>query len=147
LPVDKQPGDVVIGATLNQTGSLRIEATKVGRDTALAHILRLVEEAQAAKPPLAKLADRIAAYFVPSVIGIAGVTFGLWLVLGPPPALTHALINFVAVLIVACPCALGLATRTSRGGRWKMPRSSTPSPGTASAHGSGTNACASATFA
>jgi len=113
LPVDKQPGDVVIGATLNQTGSLRIEATKVGRDTALAHILRLVEEAQAAKPPLAKLADRIAAYFVPSVIGIAGVTFGLWLVLGPPPALTHALINFVAVLIVACPCALGLATPTS----------------------------------
>ena len=113
LPVDKQPGDVVIGATLNQTGSLRIEATKVGRDTAVAHILRLVEEAQAAKPPLAKLADRIAAYFVPFVIVVAAATFGVWLVLGPPPALTHALINFVAVLIVACPCALGLATPTS----------------------------------
>ncbi len=113
LPVDKQPGDLVIGATLNRTGSLRFEATKVGRDTALARIIRIVEEAQAAKPPLAKLADRIAAYFVPSVIGIAGLTFALWMILGPQPALTHALINFVAVLIIACPCALGLATPTS----------------------------------
>ncbi|MBI4401237.1 MAG: heavy metal translocating P-type ATPase [Nitrospirae bacterium] len=113
LPVDKQPGDLVTGATLNRTGSLRFEATKVGRDTALARIIGIVEEAQAAKPPLAKLADRIAAYFVPTVIGIASVTFALWLILGPSPALTHALINFVAVLIIACPCALGLATPTS----------------------------------
>ena len=113
LPVDKQPGDRVIGATLNRVGSLRVEATKVGRDTALARIIRMVEEAQAAKPPLAKLADRIAAYFVPAVIGIAALTFALWLGLGPAPALTHALINCVAVLIIACPCALGLATPTS----------------------------------
>ncbi len=113
LPVDKQPGDRVLGGTLNRVGSLRVEATKVGRDTALARIIRLVEEAQAAKPPLAKLADRIAAYFVPAVIAIAALTFVLWLSLGPSPALTHALINCVAVLIIACPCALGLATPTS----------------------------------
>jgi Cu+-exporting ATPase len=113
LPVDKQPGDLVVGATLNRTGSLRVEATKVGREMALARIIRLVEEAQAAKPPLARLADRIAAYFVPSVIGIAAATFTLWLMFGPPPALTYALINFVSVLIIACPCALGLATPTS----------------------------------
>jgi Cu+-exporting ATPase len=113
LPVDKQPGDPVIGATLNRTGSLRVEATRVGRETALAQIIRIVEEAQAAKPPLAKLADRIAAVFVPAVMGIAGLTFALWLLLGPAPAFTHALLNAVAVLIIACPCALGLATPTS----------------------------------
>ena len=113
LPVDKQPGDAVIGATINRNGSLRVEATKVGRDTALAQIVRIVDEAQAAKPPLAKLADQIASFFVPAVILIAGITFVLWLISGPPPALTHALVNFVAVLIVACPCALGLATPTS----------------------------------
>jgi Cu+-exporting ATPase len=113
LPVDKQPGDPVIGATLNRTGSLRVEATRVGRETALAHIIRIVEEAQAAKPPLAKLADRIAAVFVPAVLGIAGLTFALWLLMGPAPAFTHALLNAVAVLIIACPCALGLATPTS----------------------------------
>ena len=113
LPVDKQPGDPVIGATLNREGSLRIEATTVGRDSALARIVRIVEEAQAAKPPLAKLADRIASYFVPAVMGIAGATFLLWWLLGPAPAFTHALLNAVAVLIIACPCALGLATPTS----------------------------------
>jgi Cu+-exporting ATPase len=113
LPVDKQPGDPVIGATLNRAGSLRIEAARVGRDTALARIIRIVEEAQAAKPPLARLADRIASYFVPAVLGIAGATFALWLVFGPAPALAHALLNAVAVLIIACPCALGLATPTS----------------------------------
>ncbi len=113
LPVDKQPGDPVVGSTLNCTGSLRIEATKVGLETALARIIRIVEDAQAAKPPLAKLADRIAAYFVPAVMGIAGLTFLLWLLLGPAPAFTHALLNAVAVLIIACPCALGLATPTS----------------------------------
>ena len=113
LPVDKQPGDPVIGATLNRMGSLRIEATKVGRETALARIIRIVEEAQAAKPPLARLADRIASYFVPAVLGIAGLTFVLWMILGQAPAFTHALINAVAVLIIACPCALGLATPTS----------------------------------
>ena len=113
LPVDKQPGDPVIGATLNRTGSLRIEATRVGKETALAQIIRIVEEAQAAKPPLAKLADRIAAVFVPAVMGIAAATFLLWWLFGPAPAFTHALLNAVAVLIIACPCALGLATPTS----------------------------------
>lgn len=113
LPVDKQSGDPVIGGTLNRSGSLRIRATKVGLETALARIIRIVEQAQAAKPPLAKLADRIAAYFVPAVIGIAGLTFVLWLLLGPAPAFTTALLNAVAVLIIACPCALGLATPTS----------------------------------
>ena len=113
LPVDKEPGDPVIGATLNSTGSLTVEATKIGLETALARIISIVEQAQAAKPKLARLADQVAAYFVPAVIGIGLVTFLVWLLLGPPPALTHALINFVAVLIVACPCALGLATPTS----------------------------------
>jgi Cu+-exporting ATPase len=113
LPVDKHPGKPVIAATLNRTGSLRIQATKVGQDTALARIIQIVEEAQAAKPQLAKLADRIAAFFVPAVLAVAGLTFVLWLLWGPPPALTHALLNGVAVLLIACPCALGLATPTS----------------------------------
>ena len=113
VPVDKAPGHQMIGGTVNQTGGLRIHATKVGRDSALARIVRIVEEAQAAKPPLAHLADRVASYFVPAVIAIAALTFVLWLVFGPPPVLSRALINFVAVLIIACPCALGLATPTS----------------------------------
>ena len=113
VPVDKKSGDPVIGGTVNQTGGLKIEATTVGRDSALARIVRIVEEAQAAKPPLAHLADRVASYFVPAVIGIAALTFVLWLLLGPPPVLSRAVINFVAVLIIACPCALGLATPTS----------------------------------
>lgn len=113
LPVEKRPGDEVIGATLNKTGSFTFRATKVGSETALAQIIQLVEEAQNAKPPIAKLADVIASYFVPAVIGIAIVTFVGWYFFGPPPALTKALLNFVAVLIIACPCALGLATPTS----------------------------------
>ncbi len=113
LPVDKKPGDAVIGATLNLNGSLTFQATKVGAETALARIIAIVDQAQAAKPPLAKLADRVASYFVPSVVGIALLTFAGWLIFGPAPAFTIALINFVAVLIVACPCALGLATPTS----------------------------------
>jgi Cu+-exporting ATPase len=111
LPADKAPGDRVIGATLNKTGSFRFRATQVGKDTALARIIRLVEDAQGSKPPIAKLADRVAAVFVPIVIGIAIVTFGLWLAFGPATA--GAVIHAVAVLIVACPCALGLATPTS----------------------------------
>jgi len=113
VPADKGPGDSVIGGTVNHTGGLRIDATTIGRDSALARIVRIVEEAQAAKPPLARLADRVASYFVPAVIAIAALTFVLWLVFGPPPVLSQALINFVAVLIIACPCALGLATPTS----------------------------------
>ena len=113
MPVDKGPGDQVIGATLNKTGYFRFKATQVGADTALARIVRLVEEAQGSKPPIARLADQVAAVFVPVVIAVAVLTFGLWLAFGPEPAFTKALLNFVAVLIIACPCALGLATPTS----------------------------------
>src|SRR5437867_788053 len=113
MPVDKGPGDQVIGATLNKTGYFRFKATQVGADTALAQIVRLVEEAQGSKPPIARLVDQVAAVFVPIVIAVALLTFGLWLAFGPAPAFTKALLNFVAVLIIACPCALGLATPTS----------------------------------
>jgi Cu+-exporting ATPase len=113
LPVEKHPGDEVIGATLNRTGSFKFQASRIGKETVLARIIKLVEEAQGSKPPIARLADAIAAYFVPTVIVIALVTFGVWWWLGPEPSLTYALLNFVAVLIIACPCALGLATPTS----------------------------------
>ncbi|HEY5472258.1 MAG TPA: heavy metal translocating P-type ATPase, partial [Candidatus Limnocylindrales bacterium] len=108
LPVEKGPDDQVIGATLNKTGSFRFRAAKVGADTVLAQIVRLVEEAQGSKAPIQRLADVISAYFVPAVIGLALVTFLVWLVFGPQPAFTLALLNLVAVLIIACPCALGL---------------------------------------
>jgi Cu+-exporting ATPase len=113
IPVEKTVGDEVVGATINKAGSLRVEATKVGKDTTLARIVRMVEEAQGSKAPIQRLADVIASYFVPVVIGIAIVTFIIWYFVGPPPALTFALLNFVAVLIIACPCALGLATPTA----------------------------------
>jgi Cu+-exporting ATPase len=113
IPVGKRPGDEVIGATMNTTGSFTFRATKVGSETALAQIVRLVEQAQGSKPPIARLADVIAAYFVPVVIAIATVTLVIWLVWGPEPALNYALLNFVAVLVIACPCALGLATPTA----------------------------------
>ena len=113
IPVEKKVGDGVIGATINKTGSFTFEATKVGKDTTLAQIIRLVEEAQGSKAPIQRLADVIASYFVPIVIGIAVVTFLVWYFVGPSPALTLALLNFVAVLIIACPCALGLATPTA----------------------------------
>ncbi len=113
IPVEKKTGDEVIGATINKTGSFRFEATKVGKDTTLARIIRLVEEAQGSKAPIQRLADIIASYFVPTVIGIATVTFIIWYLVGPAPSLTFALLNFIAVLIIACPCALGLATPTA----------------------------------
>ncbi|MBI5854413.1 MAG: copper-translocating P-type ATPase [Nitrospirae bacterium] len=113
LPVDKGPGDRVFGATLNRTGSFQFTATQVGEETALARIVRLVEAAQGSKPPIAKLADRVAAVFVPAGLGIAALTLFLCLLFGASPALTKALVSAVAVLIVACPCALGLATPTS----------------------------------
>ncbi len=113
LPVEKNAGDEVIGATINKTGAFRFEATKVGKDTTLARIVRLVEEAQGSKAPIQRLADVIASYFVPTVIGIAIVTFLVWFFTGPEPSLTYAFLNFVAVLIIACPCALGLATPTA----------------------------------
>ncbi|HWP34983.1 MAG TPA: copper-translocating P-type ATPase, partial [Thermodesulfobacteriota bacterium] len=113
LPVDKGPGDTVMGGTLNRTGSFVFEATKVGRDTTLAQIVRLVEEAQASKAPIQRLVDTISSYFVPAVLALAALTFVGWLLLGPEPALIPALTATIAVLIVACPCALGLATPTA----------------------------------
>jgi Cu+-exporting ATPase len=113
IPAEKGPGDEVIGATLNRTGSFKFRATKVGKETALAQIIRLVEEAQGSKPPIARLADLIASYFVPVVIGVAIMTFIMWLLFGPEPRLTYALLNSIAVLVIACPCALGLATPIS----------------------------------
>src|SRR5216683_1699465 len=113
LPVDKDPGDQVIGATLNKTGSFVFRATKVGKDTALAQIVRLVEEAQGSKAPMQRLADTIASYFVPAILALTGLSFVGWLILGPEPRLTLALQVAIDVLIIACPCALGLATPTA----------------------------------
>ncbi len=113
MPVTKREGDEVIGATINRTGSFRFVATKVGEEMALVQIMRLVEEAQGSKAPIQRLADRISGVFVPVVMAFAAVTFLVWLVFGPEPAFTLALLNFVAVLIIACPCAMGLATPTS----------------------------------
>src|SRR5512133_2696816 len=119
LPVEKGPGDPVIGATLNKVGLLRFEATRVGKETALAQIIRLVEEAQGSKAPIQKLADQISAVFVPAVIGIVALRFLVWyfiILLAPndeTSLFTRALINMVAVLVIACPCAMGLATPTA----------------------------------
>ena len=113
IPVTKRAGDEVIGATMNTSGSFRFAATKVGEDTALQQIMRMVEEAQGSKAPIQRLADRISAVFVPAVMVVAAVTFLIWLLFGPEPAFTFALLNTVAVLIIACPCAMGLATPTS----------------------------------
>jgi len=113
IPLEKGPGDEVIGATINKLGSFRFRATKVGEETVLAQIIRLVEEAQGSKAPIQRLADVVASYFVPAVMAVAALTFGVWLIVGPSPVLTYALLNAVAVLIIACPCALGLATPTA----------------------------------
>jgi len=113
IPATKRPGDEVIGATINASGSFRFRATKVGKDTALSQIIRMVEEAQGSKAPIQRLADKISGVFVPVVIVLATITFLTWLLFGPEPAFTYALLNFVAVLIIACPCAMGLATPTS----------------------------------
>ena len=110
IPVEKKPGDRVIGATMNSTGSLVIRAERVGAETMLAQIVKMVSEAQRSRAPIQRLADRVAAYFVPAVVTIAMVAFGAWIIWGPQPRLAHALVNAVAVLIIACPCALGLAT-------------------------------------
>jgi Cu+-exporting ATPase len=113
LPVSKAPGDAVIGATINGTGSLVIRADKVGADTVLARIVQMVAEAQRSRAPIQKVADVVAGYFVPAVIAVAAATFVIWALWGPEPRLAYALINAVAVLIIACPCALGLATPVS----------------------------------
>ena len=113
IPVEKGPGDRVTGATVNGTGSFVMEAQRVGSETLLAQIVRMVAEAQRSRAPIQKLADQVAGYFVPAVIFSAAITFAVWAWIGPEPRLAHALINAVAVLIIACPCALGLATPMS----------------------------------
>jgi len=113
IPVEKNPGDRVIGATVNGTGTLVMKAERVGADTVLSQIVQMVAEAQRSRAPIQKLADLVAGYFVPAVVLIAVVTFIVWALVGPQPAMAYALINAVAVLIIACPCALGLATPVS----------------------------------
>ncbi len=113
IPVEKKKGDEVIGSTINKTGSFKFKAMKVGKETALAQIIKLVEEAQGSKAPVQRLADYISSIFVPVVIVISVLTFVAWFLFGPAPSFTFAFLNFVAVLIIACPCALGLATPTA----------------------------------
>jgi len=113
VPVAKAVGAAVIGGTINQTGAFTYRATRIGADTVLGQIIRMVEDAQGAKLPIQALVDRITLWFVPAVIAAAGLTVAVWLIFGPAPALTHALVAGVAVLIIACPCAMGLATPTS----------------------------------
>jgi len=110
MPVHKKPGSLVIGSTVNKFGAFTFKASKIGKDTILAQIIKMVEEAQGSKAPIQRLADLVASYFVPVVIVIAIATFIVWYIFGPVPAFSFALVNFVAVLIIACPCALGLAT-------------------------------------
>jgi P-type Cu+ transporter len=113
MPIAKQPGDTVIGGTLNQAGSFIMQAQRIGSDTLLARIVEMVAHAQRSRAPIQRLADQVAAWFVPAVIGVAVIAFIIWAVAGPQPALAYAVINAVAVLIIACPCALGLATPMS----------------------------------
>ena len=113
VPVEKRVGAVVVGGTVNQTGALAFRATAVGADTMLAQIIRMVEAAQGGKLPIQALVDKVTMWFVPAVIGVALLTFAIWFAFGPEPALTFGLVNAVAVLIIACPCAMGLATPTS----------------------------------
>jgi Cu+-exporting ATPase len=113
IPATKNPGDEVIGATLNTTGSFIMRATRVGRDTALARIVDLVQRAQGAKAPIQRMADQISAVFVPAVLGVATLTFAVWFLAGPEPRITLALTAFIGVVIIACPCAMGLATPTA----------------------------------
>jgi len=113
MPATKRAGDTVIGATINTTGSLRVRAAKVGSDTMLAQIIKMVRQAQASRAPIQRLADAVSGYFVPAVIAVAIATFAVWFTAGPAPAFTMALVSAIAVLIIACPCALGLATPLS----------------------------------
>lgn len=113
ISVEKQPGDKLIGGTVNGTGSLLMRAEKVGADTLLSHIVQIVADAQRSRAPIQRVADMVAGYFVPAVVITAILTFVLWLIFGPAPALSHAIVNAVAVLIIACPCAMGLATPMS----------------------------------
>jgi P-type Cu+ transporter len=113
LPVTKDPGAPVVGGSVNRTGGFTFRATRIGADTVLARIIRLVEEAQGSKAPIQHLADRVAAVFVPVILVVAAATFAVWWLFGPPPPFFHALTNAVGVLVIACPCAMGLATPTA----------------------------------
>ena len=113
MPVSKGAGDKVVGATVNQTGSFLMRTERIGSETLLAQIVQMVGEAQRSRAPIQKLADTVSGYFVPAIIGIAAITFVVWSIIGPPPAMAYALVNAVSVLIIACPCALGLATPMS----------------------------------
>lgn len=113
IPVDKNKGDIVIGATINKSGSFVFKASKIGSETMLSQIIKLVQEAQGSKAPIQRIADTISAYFVPIVIMLAIATFAIWYIFGPTPAFLFALLNSIAVLIIACPCAMGLATPTA----------------------------------
>jgi Cu+-exporting ATPase len=113
VPVQKAQGSEVVGGTINKTGGFTFRATRIGADTVLSQIIRMVEQAQGAKLPIQALVDKITAWFVPAVMAAAALTFVIWLIFGPEPAMTFALVNAVAVLIIACPCAMGLATPTS----------------------------------
>ncbi len=113
VPVDKKPGDPVVGSSVNKTGAFTFRATKVGRDTALARIVEMVERAQNSRPPIGRLVDKISSYFVPAVMIIAILTFLAWFNFGPEPVLNYSIVTMVAVLVIACPCALGLATPIS----------------------------------
>src|SRR5467141_542140 len=113
MPVEKHPGEKVTGGTINGTGSFVMRAERVGAETLLAQIVQMVAEAQRTSAPIQNLADRVSSYFVPAVAGIALVAFVVWSIYGPPPAMSFALVSAVSVLIIACPCALGLATPMS----------------------------------
>lgn len=113
LPVEKKKGDIVVGSTINKLGTFTYRATRIGADTMLAQIVKLVEEAQGSKAPIQRLADVVSSYFVPIVIMLAFLTFGMWYIFGPQPTFLFAMLNTVAVLIIACPCAMGLATPTA----------------------------------
>lgn len=113
LPVEKKKGDIVVGSTINKLGTFTYRATRIGADTMLAQIVKLVEEAQGSKAPIQRLADVVSSYFVPIVMMLAFLTFGLWYIFGPQPTFLFAMLNTVAVLIIACPCAMGLATPTA----------------------------------
>ena len=113
LPVGKEAGDKVVAGTINSRGTFVLETTGVGSDTLLARIIRMVQQAQGSKAPVQRIADRIAAIFVPTVIGIALLTFALWLAIGGMDYFSYALLSAVSVLVIACPCALGLATPTA----------------------------------
>ena len=120
IPVEKSSGDSVIGSTMNKNGSIMIEATQVGGDTALSHIIKVVEDAQSSKAPIQRLADIISGYFVPIVVSIAVITFIIWIIFVHPGQFEPALVSAISVLVIACPCALGLARYRTCCRKWHI---------------------------